>query len=113
MWRDELAGLDAVEELVADPVGLDDAPVERVGDPVRAGDQLEVGPGALEGARELGEAAVGLAGGAVLEQRPPDVGAAEAERVRRVGVAREEQRPAVPVTMSRLRRRRAGARRRR
>ena len=61
---------DAVEQLVADPVRLDHARVERVGDAVRAGDQLEVRPRAVERARELGEPAVGLTGVAVLEQRP-------------------------------------------
>src|SRR5581483_11302348 len=72
----EAAGPDAVEELVADPVGLDDPPVERVVDPVLGGDQREVRPGALERAGELAEAAVGLARGAVLEQRPRAVDAA-------------------------------------
>ena len=47
---------DAVEQAVADPVRVDDARVERVVDPVRRRDQLQVRPGALEGARQLGEA---------------------------------------------------------
>ena len=88
----EGAGLDPVEQLVADPVGLDDARVQRVADAVRARDELEVGPGPLEGLRQLCEPAVGLSRRPVLEKRPPDVGAAESECIRRVGVAREEER---------------------
>ena len=92
-WRASAPGVTRSRSVVADPVGLDDAGVERVGDPVRAGDQRQIRPCALERARELGEASVGGACVAVLEQRPRLVGAAVAERVRRVRVAREEERP--------------------
>ena len=91
-WRASVCRPHAVEQLVPDPVGLDDARVERIGDLVRAGDQRQVRPRAVEGARELGETSVRGARRAVLEQRPRLVRAAEAERVRRIRVAREEQR---------------------
>src|SRR5512146_1632841 len=80
-----------VEELVPHPVRLDDARVERIGDAVRACDEAQIRPRAVEGPRQLGEAAVRLAGVAVLEERPRAVRAAETERVRRVRVAGEEQ----------------------
>ena len=38
----ELADLDVVQQLVADPVGLDDAWIEGIGDAVGARDQLQV-----------------------------------------------------------------------
>ena len=100
----QIVRLHPVEQLVADPVRLDDARVERVRDFVAAGDQGEVGPGAVEGARELGEARVGRARVAVLEERPRAVGPAEAKRVRRVRVAREEERSAASVTARQPRR---------
>ena len=89
----ERAGLDAVEELVADPVRLDDARVERVGDAVRAGDQLRYGHAPSKVRASSARPPSDAPRVAVLEQRPRLVGAAEAERVRRVRVAREEERP--------------------
>src|SRR5581483_1010985 len=87
----ERAGRDAREQRAPDPVGLDDPRVERILDPVRLRDQRQVRPGALEGSRPLRQAGVARPRVAVLEQRPGSVGAAEAARVRRVGVAREEK----------------------
>jgi hypothetical protein len=52
------------------PVGLDNASVERVIDSVRAGDQLQVWPRALEASCQLDEPSVRDPGLAVLEQRP-------------------------------------------
>src|SRR5688572_28869343 len=102
----EAAAAGAVEQLVADPVRLDDPGVERIVDAVRAGDQRQVRPGAIEGAGELGEPSVRGAGGAVLEQRARLVGAAQPERVRGVCVAREQERAGGHVAP-----RRRGARR--
>ena len=54
---------------------------------------VEVRPRAVERAGGFGEPGVGGLRVAVLEERPLDVRAAEPERVRRIGVPREEQRP--------------------
>ncbi len=86
-----------LQQPVSDPVGLDDPVVERVRQTVRGGDQLEVGPGALETAREDSEAAVGeclpLGRRTELEQRAVLVGPAVAEDVRRIREPREADRP--------------------
>src|ERR1051326_4953035 len=65
---------------------------ERAGVVVRGGDEGEVRPRAVERARELREPAVGGLRRPVLEQSPRLVRAAIAERVRRIGVAGEEER---------------------
>jgi hypothetical protein len=83
----------AVEQVVAHPIRLHDPSVEGVVDPVRAGDQREVRPGAVERASQLRQTTVRRSRVAVLEQRARVVRAAETERVRRVRVPRENQRP--------------------
>src|SRR5581483_2479644 len=82
----------AVEERVADPVGVHDTQVERVLDSILVRDQLEVRPRALERRREVGETAVREPFVPVLEERPRLVSATQTEPVRRIRVAREEQR---------------------
>ena len=62
--------LDPVEARAADPVGLDDAAVERVVEAGGTGDQLQVGPGAGELLRHRPQPAVVGTGDAVLEEAP-------------------------------------------
>src|SRR5581483_3653360 len=88
----ELPAPDVVEELVPDPIGLDDARIEWVDDAVGAGDQREVGPGAVERAGQLCEPGIRGACSSVLEERARRIGSTEAERVRRVRIPGEQER---------------------
>ena len=89
----EVRDRDGVEQVAAEPVGLDDAAVERVGDAVRAGDQLEVRPGALEALGERPDPSEVAAGDGLAEQLVGRIRAAVAEPIRPVRVAREADRP--------------------
>ena len=80
-----------LEEVVSDPVRLDDAPIEGIADAVGRGDQLEIRPSAVEATRERPQVAVDDAGGRVLEQRSVLVRTAVPERVRRIREPREER----------------------
>ena len=57
-----------IEERAAQPVGLDDPPVERVRDRVRSRDELEIGICALEAARQLAELALVVAVARLAEE---------------------------------------------
>ena len=90
--RAEVRRPDGVEQRAAEPVGLDDAGVQRIGDAVAARDQLEVRIGALELPGEVAELRAPRALGRLLEQLAGLVGAAVAEPVRAERVAREADR---------------------
>ena len=81
---------DPVEQRVPEPVRLDDASIERVGEPVGASDQLEIRPGALERAGQLAQGSIVVAGRDLAEQLVDRVRAAVAEPVRTEGIAREQ-----------------------
>ena len=44
----QFVGIDLVEQRAADPVVLDHVVIERVGDPCRIGDRLQIGPRTVE-----------------------------------------------------------------
>ena len=84
--RDEPSRVHAVEQVVADPVRLDRALVQRVGDLRALGDHPEVRPRTLEPACPP----LDLLGGVRGQHHIGTGGSAVAQRVGRVGVAREQ-----------------------
>jgi hypothetical protein len=76
--------LDPLQQAVADPVGLHHLGIQGVVAAVGPRDQLQVGPGAVESAGELGQAAVGHSGRGLLELGAAVIRPAVAERVGRV-----------------------------
>ena len=82
---------DAVEQPVADPVRLDHAVIERVGQARARRDEPQVRPRAFEGPAETDEIGAIDPGAQLVDQRPVIVTAAVAQRVRRGSEACEEQ----------------------
>ena len=88
----EQIGRHRFEQRASEPVRLDDPPVERVRDRVRAGDELQVRVGALEAERELAQLALVAAIARLAEDGLGVVRPAQPEPVRAVRVAGEEDR---------------------
>ena len=75
----QAAGRDTIAQRTAEPVRLDHAGVEGVGDVVLGGDEAQVGVGALEAECQRPQLALGTGSGAVEQGR--DIGrSAEASR---------------------------------
>ena len=87
---------DLAEEVVAEPVGLDDAGVEWVGEVVLGGDHPQVRIRALEPFGQAAELRVGASGADTLRQRQPGLGAAQAEPIGREREPGEQQRTGQP-----------------
>lgn len=99
----ERARGDGIEEPVADPVRLDDRGGEGIGDPVGVGDQLEIGPGALEAAGQLPQFRRVRTVLGPFEEFGSGLRPAVAQLVRGIGIPGEEGRTAGHPTASPVR----------
>lgn len=83
-----------VQKRIADPIGVDDPPVERVSDARGLGNQLQIGHGPIKGSAQSSDVAVGIGSVrsvGVLDQARPVFGTAVSELVRRKGIPRKEK----------------------
>src|SRR5687768_11947673 len=89
----ELAHLDLVEQIVADPVSVHDPRIERIRDVVGAGDELEIGQRAGELLEVPLQATIDNLLDGVIEKEAVLITAAVAEPVRHESVADEAHHP--------------------